>query len=83
VDCGGFVAAYWGEEVPHMVEPNPKFATGISPRSIWADSGTTEKEAVLKGIGQRMVPENDYDCESRADPARRGVDPIFKMSFRP
>ena len=43
----------------------------------------TEKEAVLKGIGQRMVPENDYDCESRADPARRGVDAIFKMSFRP
>lgn len=40
VDCGGFVAAYWGEEVPHMVEPNPKFATGISPRSFWADSGT-------------------------------------------
>jgi hypothetical protein len=40
VDCGGFVAAYWGEEVPHMVQPNPKFATGISPRSFWADSGS-------------------------------------------
>src|SRR5260370_8736131 len=23
-----------------MGEPNPKFATGISPRSFWADSGT-------------------------------------------
>ena len=40
VDCGGFVAAYWGEAVPHMAAPNPAMATGISPRSFWADSTT-------------------------------------------
>jgi len=44
VDCGGFVAAYWGGEVPHMAAPNPKFATGISPRSFWADSGDSLRE---------------------------------------
>src|SRR6185295_15931323 len=40
VDCGGFVAAYWGEAVPHMAAPNPPMAIGISPRSFWADSKT-------------------------------------------
>ncbi|CDI04454.1 hypothetical protein BN873_980055 [Candidatus Competibacter denitrificans Run_A_D11] len=40
VDCGGFVAAYWGEAVPHMAGPNPPMATGISPRSFWSDSKT-------------------------------------------
>jgi hypothetical protein len=40
VDCGGFVANYWGIGVPHMVNPSPFGATGISPRSFWADSKT-------------------------------------------
>lgn len=39
-DCGGFVANYWGIGVPHMDNPNPFGATGISPRSFWADSKT-------------------------------------------
>jgi hypothetical protein len=38
VDCGGFVANYWGEGVPHMAEPTIKGATGISPRNFWANS---------------------------------------------
>lgn len=37
VDCGGFVAAYWGEGVPHMADLNPLGATGFLPRSFWAD----------------------------------------------
>lgn len=40
VDCGGFVANYWGIGVPHMVETNPFGAWGISPRSFWSDSKT-------------------------------------------
>jgi hypothetical protein len=40
VDCGGFVANFWGEGVPHMADPNPFGATGFLPRSFWADSKT-------------------------------------------
>jgi len=40
VDCGGFVANYWGVGVPHMAEPNPSGAYGISPRSFWSDNKT-------------------------------------------
>jgi len=40
VDCGGFVANYWGEGVPHMTDTNPFGAYGISPRSFWADNKT-------------------------------------------
>ena len=40
VDCGGFVANYWGEGVPHMADTNPSGAYGISPRSFWSDSKT-------------------------------------------
>lgn len=40
VDCGGFVANYWGVGVPHMTQPVPFGATGFSPRSFWADSKT-------------------------------------------
>jgi hypothetical protein len=40
VDCGGFVANYWGIGVPHMANPTPFGATGFSPRSFWADSKT-------------------------------------------
>jgi hypothetical protein len=80
VDCGGFVAAYWGEEVPHMVEPNPKFATGISPRSFWADSGTwpdvirrrrTDFTAIKPGdaaIFFSGVKDNNPDIQAKKGP---------------
>ena len=41
-----------------------------------------KKKQCRKGTDRRTVLENDYGCESQADPARRGGDTIFKMSFR-
>jgi hypothetical protein len=38
VDCGGFVANYWGEACPHMVDVAPPGWNGILPRSFWADN---------------------------------------------
>ncbi len=35
VDCGGFVAAYWGLDCPHMSDPRPANATGYLPRTFW------------------------------------------------
>jgi hypothetical protein len=35
IDCGGFVANYWGIGRPDVTTPNPNGATGFKPRTIW------------------------------------------------
>lgn len=35
IDCGGFVANYWGIGAPSVSAPNPTGATGYKPRTIW------------------------------------------------
>jgi hypothetical protein len=35
IDCGGFVANYWGIGRPSTTSPNPTGATGYNPRMIW------------------------------------------------
>ncbi len=35
VDCGGFVANYWGMGHPTPTDQNPDGATGFKPRTIW------------------------------------------------
>lgn len=35
IDCGGFVANYWGIGRPSLTQPNPNGATGFKPRTIW------------------------------------------------
>jgi hypothetical protein len=38
VDCGGFVANYWGESCPHMVNVAPAGWDGILPRGFWSNT---------------------------------------------
>ena len=38
VDCGGFVANYWGESCPHMVDPSPLGWDGVLPRGFWSNT---------------------------------------------
>jgi len=38
VDCGGFVANYWGEACPHMVDVAPAGWNGILPRGFWSNT---------------------------------------------
>jgi hypothetical protein len=35
VDCGGFVANYWGEACPHMNDVGPLGWNGMAPRYFW------------------------------------------------
>jgi hypothetical protein len=35
IDCGGFVANYWGIGAPSVSAPSPTGATGFKPRTIW------------------------------------------------
>jgi hypothetical protein len=37
VDCGGFVANYWGEACPHMGAVAPAGWDGILPRGFWSN----------------------------------------------
>ena len=37
VDCGGFVANYWGISCPHMSNAAPNGWNGISPRTFWVE----------------------------------------------
>lgn len=45
VDCGGFVAAYWGIGCPHMASPRPVTGTGYKPRTIWGMINQRRKKA--------------------------------------
>jgi hypothetical protein len=38
VDCGGFVANYWGEACPHMGAVAPAGWSGILPRGFWSNT---------------------------------------------
>ena len=38
VDCGGFVANYWGEACPHMSNVAPAGWNGILPRGFWSNT---------------------------------------------
>jgi hypothetical protein len=38
VDCGGFVANYWGEACPHMNQVAPVGWNGILPRTFWSST---------------------------------------------
>jgi hypothetical protein len=35
IDCGGFVANYWGMGRPSLTEPSPTGSTGFKPRYLW------------------------------------------------
>ncbi|WP_323047348.1 hypothetical protein [Paraburkholderia sp.] len=37
VDCGGFLANYWGESCPHMIDVAPTGSNGILPRGFWSN----------------------------------------------
>jgi hypothetical protein len=81
VDCGGFVAAYWGEAVPHLVAPTPSMATGISPRSFWADSSTwpdvkrrRRTAATEIRIGDAMIFFEGIKDNNPDIPAQKGSD---------
>jgi hypothetical protein len=73
VDCGGFVAAYWGIGVPHMVNPNPAGATGFSPRSFWNEDKTRRRTSVTAidagdaAIFFKDVKDNNPDIQKQRD----------------
>ena len=46
IDCGGFVANYWGIGRPSFAAPNPHGATGFKPRTIWDMHRNSRRHAV-------------------------------------
>lgn len=79
VDCGGFVANYWGVGVPHMANPAPQGATGFKPRFFWSQSAlwpdavrrrrtaATAIEAGDAAVFFRDVKDNNPDIAKQYD----------------
>ena len=55
VDCGGFVANYWGLGHPTTRNPNPTGATGFLPRTIWNSYGPHRASAGQIKAGDAAV----------------------------
>ena len=56
VDCGGFVAIYWGEACPHMNETAPPHWTGMLPRFFWdQDRSRRRKRASEVSMGDAAI----------------------------
>jgi hypothetical protein len=73
VDCGGFVANYWGEGCPHMADVAPAGWAGIAPRGFWA--ATARRRPTLESISQgdaiiffKDVVKNDPDIKKQGTP---------------
>jgi len=45
IDCGGFVANYWGIGRPTESDLNPEGATGFKPRTIWGKFPKLQRKA--------------------------------------
>jgi hypothetical protein len=45
IDCGGFVANYWGMGRPSESDLNPDGATGFKPRTIWGKFPKLQRKA--------------------------------------
>jgi hypothetical protein len=83
VDCGGFVAAYWGEACPHMVKVDPLGFDGILPRNFWAsgpvfpDAQARRRTAASKvrrgdaAIFFKDVENNNPDQAKQRDPTTK------------
>jgi hypothetical protein len=79
VDCGGFVANYWGEACPHMTDPMPLGWDGISPRNFWEDGSIwsdakkrRRKEAKDISIGDAAIfftwiDDKNVDTRAKSD----------------
>lgn len=80
VDCGGFVANYWGEACPHMANVAPPGWNGISPRSFWANTQMfpdvmSRRRQSLEGIEQgdaaiffKDIKDNNPDVVKKGTP---------------
>jgi hypothetical protein len=55
VDCGGFVANYWGEGCPHMVDVSPLGWAGFLPRTIWGARDRRRRSPSEVAIGDAAV----------------------------
>jgi len=45
IDCGGFVANYWGIGHPNSTTPSPTGATGYLPRTIWGLAASLRRKS--------------------------------------
>jgi hypothetical protein len=80
IDCGGFVANYWGMGCPSESDPNPTGATGFKPRTIWGmfpklqRKDASEIEADDAAVFFKDVKNDDPNIAAQPNAAGGGYD---------
>ena len=75
IDCGGFVANYWGIGCPSPTSPTPDYATGIKPRTVWGlDKSTQRKNAGEIEVDDAAIFFEDVKNDSPDLAAKKGSD---------
>ncbi len=80
VDCGGFVANYWGIGHPSANNPNPSGATGFLPRTIWNTYRTHRKDAGSVAVGDAAVFFKDVKANNPDLVATKKLDGTYDTS---
>jgi len=80
IDCGGFVANYWGMGCPSEADLNPTGATGFKPRWIWKKFNKLQRKAASEiaaddaAVFFQNVKNDDPNIEAQPNPAGGGYD---------
>jgi hypothetical protein len=80
IDCGGFVANYWGMGRPSEADLNPNGSTGFKPRTIWGmfpklqRKAASEIEADDAAVFFKDVKSDDPNIAAQPNAAGGGYD---------
>ena len=81
VDCGGFVANYWGMGRPSVTNPNPNGATGYLPRTIWGlNPGLHRKNPSEIRVDDAAVFFKDVKSDDPSIAAKKNSDGSYDTS---
>lgn len=81
VDCGGFVANYWGIGRPSVTNTNPNGATGYLPRTIWGlNPGLRRKNPSEIQVDDAAVFFKDVKSDDPNIPAKKNSEGSYDTS---
>ncbi len=81
VDCGGFVANYWGMGHPTLTNQSPTGATGFKPRTIWGMTrGLRRDQATNIRVGDAAVFFKDVKSDNPDLAAQQKTDGSYDTS---
>lgn len=81
IDCGGFVANYWGIGCPSSTNPRPDYATGIKPRAVWNLNPNLRRTSASEiEVDDAAIFFEDVKSDDPSLAARQGADGKYDAS---